>query len=402
MFKIAVGTENILIVMKKSLFSLRKNLMILFIFLSCGILFTSSRSALAASGVTLYTPYSKIAVPPGESISYSIDIINKSSEIQNVEISLEGLPRGWNYTLRSGGWNISEISVLPGEKQTLNLLLEVPLQVNKGMYRFKVNAKGFDSLPLTVTVSEQGTFKTEFTTKQSNLQGATTSNFTFEALIKNLTADNQVYSLNGAAPQGWIVNYTIDFKQISSVSVEPNHSKSLSVQIVPPGETKAGSYKVHLNAITATTSASLDLEVVITGSYGMVLTTPTGLLSDNIPEGEEKKIQLLVRNTGSSDLKDIRFNSSAPANWEVTLDPKKVERLEPGESAQVNAIVKVAKRAIVGDYITRIEASSQGVVSKAEFRISVRTTLFMGWTGIMIILIVFGGVIYLFRRYGRR
>ena len=110
----------------------------------------------------------------------------------------------------------------------------------------------------------------------------------------------------------------------------------------------------------------------------MVLTTPTGLLSDNIPEGEEKKIQLLVRNTGSSDLKDIKFNSSAPANWEVTFDPKKVDRLEPGESAQVNAIVKVAKRAIVGDYITRIEASSQGVVSKAEFRISVRTTLFMG------------------------
>jgi uncharacterized membrane protein len=388
--------------MKKSLFSLRKNLMSLFIFLSCGILFTSSRPALAASGVTLYTPYTKIAVPPGESISYSIDVINKSSEIQNVEISLEGLPQGWNYTLRSGGWNISEISVLPGEKQTLNLLLEVPLQVNKGRYRFKVDAKGFDSLPLTVTVSEQGTFKTEFTTKQSNLQGATTSNFTFEAMIKNLTADNQIYSLNAAAPQGWIVNYTIDFKQISSVSVEPNHSKSLSVQIVPPGETKAGTYKVHLNAITATTSASLDLEVVITGSYEMVLTTPTGLLSDNIPESEEKKIQLLVRNTGSSDLKDIKFNSSAPANWEVTFDPKKVERLEPGESAQVNAIVKVAKRAIVGDYITRIEASSQGVVSKAEFRISVRTTLFMGWAGIMIILIVFGGVVYLLRRYGRR
>jgi uncharacterized membrane protein len=50
----------------------------------------------------------------------------------------------------------------------------------------------------------------------------------------------------------------------------------------------------------------------------------------------------------------------------------------------------------------RIEASSQGVVSKAEFRISVRTTLFMGWIGIMIILLVFGGVVYLFRRYGRR
>ncbi|MGC1391400.1 MAG: NEW3 domain-containing protein [Bacteroidales bacterium] len=388
--------------MKKYLFSHRKNFLSMFLLNLSGILLFCGHPVFAADKITLYTPYTKISVPPGESIDYIIDVINNSNEIQNVEISLEDLPRGWNYVLKSGGWKISQIAVLPGGKQTLNLILDVPLQVNKGSYRFKVDAKGFDSLPLTVTVSEQGTFKTEFTTRQSNLQGPTTSNFTFEAIIKNLTADNQLYSLNASAPQGWIVNYSIDFKQISSVSVDANKSKSLSVQIVPPGETKAGTYKIHLNAVTTSTSANLELEVVITGSYNMVLTTPTGLLSDNIAEGEEKKLKLLVRNTGSSDLKDIRFNSSAPVNWEVTFDPKKVDRLESGESAQIYAIIKVAKRAIVGDYITRIEANSQGVNSKAEFRISVRTPMLLGWTGILIILCVFGAVFYLFRRYGRR
>ena len=134
------------------------------------------------------------------------------------------------------------------------------MQVNKGSYRFKVDAKGFDSLPLTVTVSEQGTFKTEFTVKQANLQGSTTSNFTYEAQIKNLTADNQLYALNASAPPGWIVTFNVDYKQVSSVSIEANHTKSVNIKVVPPLETKAGSYKIMIGAVTASTSATLELE----------------------------------------------------------------------------------------------------------------------------------------------
>ena len=34
----------------------------------------------------LYTPYTKISVPPGESISYSIDVINNSDEVKNATL----------------------------------------------------------------------------------------------------------------------------------------------------------------------------------------------------------------------------------------------------------------------------------------------------------------------------
>jgi uncharacterized membrane protein len=388
--------------MKKSLFTLCANFNSLLVIILSASLISFSSSAMASDKVNLYTPYTKISVPPGESIDYSIDVINNTSEIQKVEISVSGLPRSWNYILKSGGWKISEISVLPGGKQTLSLMVEVPLLVNKGNYHFTVDANGLDSLPLTVTVSEQGTFKTEFTTKQPNLEGSSTSNFNFEAQIRNLTANNQLYALNAIAPQGWNVIFNVDYKQVSSVNIEANHTKSLSMQVVPPAESKAGTYNIVVNAITPTTSASLELEAVITGSYNMLLTTPTGLLSDNISEGEEKRIELVVSNTGSAELKDIKFNYNSPVNWEVTFEPKSIDRLEAGASARVFARVKVAKKAIVGDYVTRIEATAQGINSKAEFRISVRTSLFLRWEGIMIILIVLGGVFYLFRKYGRR
>ncbi|MBS1234037.1 MAG: hypothetical protein H6R34_601 [Bacteroidetes bacterium] len=91
--------------------------------LTC-ILLLSGHFSFAASEVTLYTPYTKISVPPGESIDYSIDVINNTSELRNVEISIVGMPKDWDFILKSGGWNIRQISVLPGEKKSLSLKVE--------------------------------------------------------------------------------------------------------------------------------------------------------------------------------------------------------------------------------------------------------------------------------------
>lgn len=104
--------------------------------------------------------------------------------------------------LKSDNWNINQISVLPGEKKSLSLSVDVPLNVNKGSYRFRVVAGEFDVLTLVVNVTERGTFKTEFTTEQSNMQGQANSSFTFRTDLKNLTADTQLYSLRADAPRG--------------------------------------------------------------------------------------------------------------------------------------------------------------------------------------------------------
>ena len=52
----------------------------------------STRAYGAGECVMLYTPYTKISVPPGESIDYSVDVINKSDEVKNATISVEGMP----------------------------------------------------------------------------------------------------------------------------------------------------------------------------------------------------------------------------------------------------------------------------------------------------------------------
>ena len=367
-----------------------------------GILSLSSYTVFASDGVTLYTPYTKISVPPGESIDYVIDVINNSSEVKNVDISLAGIPKGWNYVLKSGAWTVSQLSILPGGKQIISLKVEVPLKVDKGVYRFRVLAGGFYTLSLTVIVSEQGTFKTEFTAEQPNMEGHATATFTFNANLRNRTADKQLYALMANAPRGWNITFKSNYQQVTSVNIEANATQAVTIEIKPPEKIEAGKYKIPVSATTNTTSAGQDLEVVITGSFGIELTTPTGLLSTTITAGDEKRVPLRVFNTGSSELADIKLGFSAPVNWDVTFDPKNVSNLQPGGEAQVFATIKADKKAIPGDYVTNIEAKTPEVSSKVAFRISVETPMLWGWIGVLIIIAAFGSVYYLFRKYGRR
>ena len=106
--------------------------------------------------MSLYTPLTKIIVPPGQTINYSIDVINNSSSIKTSNIKLVGLPDDWSYELKSGGWNVEQIATMPRGKEKLSLKVNVPLKIDKGTYRFKVLAEGYSSLPLTVIVSKQG------------------------------------------------------------------------------------------------------------------------------------------------------------------------------------------------------------------------------------------------------
>ncbi|RHJ81883.1 hypothetical protein DW103_10445 [Parabacteroides sp. AM08-6] len=375
------------------------NLLIVLLFV---LLPLSTRANGAEKNMMLYTPYTKITVPPGESISYSIDVINNCDEVKNATISVEGMPRGWKYEVKAGGWTLNQLSVLPGEKKTFTMTVEVPMKVNKGTYHFTVAASGLAELPLTVTVSEQGTYQTDFTTKQPNMQGNSKSTFNFNATLKNQTGDQQLYALMATAPRGWNVIFRVGGKQATSAQVEANATENISIDITPPANVKAGSYKIPVHVTTSSTSADLELEVVVTGSYEMELTTPQGLLSSEITAGETKRIDLIVRNDGSAELNDISLSANKPVDWEVSFEPSKIEKLPAGSSVNVNATIKASKKALPGDYVTKMTAKTPEVNQTVEFRVMVRTPMIYGWLGILIIVVVLGGVYYLFRKYGRR
>ena len=246
-----------------------------------------------ADSVILYTPFTKISVPPGQSVDYTVDLINNTGEIITADLILSGLPSSWNYSLRNGVYNVQQISVLPGEKKSINLTVAVPVKVNKGSYPVRLAAGKFCELPLTITVSEQGTFKTEFSTEQANIQGNNTSVFTYQAMLRNVTGEKQLYTIMGDAPPGWNIIFRYNGQQVTSVEVEENSIANINIEIDPPDIIEAGTYRIPVHAANKSSSADLVLEAVIKGSYGMELTTPTGLLSTQLPQAIRKGLSLL-------------------------------------------------------------------------------------------------------------
>jgi uncharacterized membrane protein len=361
----------------------------------------SSLHANESKTVELYTSNTKISIPPGESIDYSIEVSNHSEVTQYCNLRLSGIPSSWTYSLKSGLYNIKQIALQAGGKNIISLKIEVPLKVNKGDYKIVLYA-GDASLPLIVNISKQGSYNTEFTTGQANMEGNSKSNFTFRTDIKNRTGDKQLYSLKGIAPRGWQVIFKPSGQQATAVEIEPNSSKDVIIEVKPPQNVKAGSYIIPVSATTNLTSADLELEVVITGTYELELTTPTGLVSTKVTAGGERNLELLVRNTGSSILSNVRLSATKPSGWVVEFEPSEIANIEPGQISIVALKLKADKNAIAGDYIAKFTASIPEVSSDVTFRVAVKTPVLWGWIGILVILIAMGIIIYLFRKYGRR
>ena len=355
-----------------------------------------------AAGVELHTPYVRISVPPGESVDYTIDVKNNTGETQDIPLYVTGIPKDWTYSLKGGGYSLQELSLLPGQTRSVVLKVDVPQKINKGIYKINIVAKNYDALHLQINVSTQGTYKTEFTTRQINMQGHAKSKFNFTTTLRNLTGEKQEYALHATPPPGWSVIFKPNYKQATAVEVTPNSTSNVSVEISPPFNVQAGTYKIPVEASNRSTSASLELEVVVTGSYDMNLSTPTGRLSDNLTAGKEKRIDLTVINTGTSTLKNIIFSASKPQNWEVKFEPDTLTAVVAGGNSNVVAIVKAYDKSIPGDYAIKFSARTKEVSSEATFRLMVKTPILWGWLGIMIIIAVIAAIFILFRKYGRR
>ena len=271
----------------------------------------------------------------------------------------------------------------------------------------KVRAEGgglASVLTLDLLVSREGTGGGEMIAQYPQLQGPSGATFQFRVDLTNNTPREQSYSLGAQVPAGWQVSFSpaYDSKQIASLSLEAGKSQGLDVKITPPEHVAAGTYTIPVTAVSADSRVQTELQVIITGTYDLVLTTPSGRLNAQTVAGRETALTLEVQNHGSADLENISFSSREPSGWSVTFSPEEIDLLAPGEARQVTAYIKPAAKAIAGDYLVNLTASTRETSGTAQIRVLVKTSTLWGLVGIVIILAVIAGVGAAFRQYGRR
>ncbi|THF75856.1 COG1470 family protein [Cohnella fermenti] len=368
----------------------------------CVAALAASASAFAAGGAKLYTPYTSLSAAAGESLSYSIELINDGDSIQTADLSYDTPGSNWTIDLTAGGHPIKQVAVKPGESESVNLNVQVPYEVNKGDYALHVNAGAFGSLALKINIAEQGTYKTELTAEQPNMQGHSDSTFTYNLTLSNRTAGKQQYALSADAPVGWDYHFSANGSNVTAVDLDANGTQSITLTLTPASKATADTYEIPIQASNSSTSAKATMQAVITGTYGLNLTTSDQRLSANVTAGGTKNLELVVQNTGTSDLENISLTSTTPTDWEVTFEPKTISSIKPGESVPVTATIKSSGKALSGDYVVGLSAQSTEKSSDAAIRVTVKTSVLWGWIGVVIIAAVLAGIYGLFRKYGRR
>lgn len=84
-------------------------------------------------------------------------------------------------------------------------------------------------------------------------------------------------------------------------------------------------------------------------------------LNKEVRAGQENRLFLEVRNTGTEALTRLRFSSTRPAGWSVEFKPAEVERLGPGGVQTVDMIIIPLRNAPAGAYSMTIIAEANEV-----------------------------------------
>jgi uncharacterized membrane protein len=364
-------------------------------------------------GIALYTEYSGVIVPVGESVRMDLTVENKGKRDETIALKLTAVPKGWRASLKGGSFTVTGVSVPDGKTRTLAFSAEPEKGLGPGTYTFEIQGITADEkLSATHTIavttrerSRMGTEDIQITTSYPVLRGQTDATFEFSLDVANKSDNDRTFNLAAQMPEKWEVNFKPGYesKQISSLRIRGSGSQTVAVSVSPPRDATAGEYPILVRISAGESKAEVPLRVVLTGIYKLDAVTPTGLMSAEAVTGKPTTVSLLVKNTGSAVNRNISLSSFKPENWKVEFKPEKIEALEPNAIKQVEATITPAATALVGDYSVGLSADGERGSSKmVELRVTVRAPTAWGWIGVGLIAVAIGGMGALFIWLGRR
>jgi uncharacterized membrane protein len=361
----------------------------------------------APQSLTLFTLYPAQEIAIGENVSLDLRL-RGGSALQMVRLSVQDLPKDWTATFRGGGKVIQAAYVDPQAKDdtTVQLSIQLPKDVVANTYRFLLLASGEkDSarLPIELTVKEKLPPSLAFDVELPTIQGAPDSTFTYNATLKNDGDEDLTVSLLAKAPQGFQVDFKLAGQEVTSMPLPANQSKSLSVEAKAFGQLRAGPYQFDVQAQADQAQAVTTLVADVIGQSNLSLTAPDDRLSGQAYAGSQTPFTLILQNTGSAPVRNVKLSASAPSGWSVTFAPEQIPEVPSGQQFEVTANVKPTDQAVAGDYMVTMTAQPQDGASKsAEFRITVLTSTLWGIVGVGLIAVAVVVVGLAVMRFGRR
>jgi uncharacterized membrane protein len=358
-------------------------------------------------GLFLLTDYPAVSVRPGTTSTINMRLQNYALPPERLALSVDGVPQGWTATLVGGGQPIGAVLPATNSSVSLELRLDVPKDAKLGTNNLTITAKGAATtitLPVVVTLVKDLPAKLTINPQLPDLRGTSKSTFEYILSIKNESGKKIVVSLSAEAPQNFDATYTEQYgsQELNAVPLDPNQSKEVKLKVRPPSTIGAGQYKVTAKATAEDATVTTVLGLDITGQPKLELAGREGLLSARASAGIETSIPVIISNTGTAPAEGVELSGTGPSGWKIEFNPKTIDRIPPNEQKEVQALVTPTAKAVAGDYVATLRASSRGEQASQTFRVAVTTSTMWGIVGaglIGVALLVMVGAV---ARFGRR
>lgn len=371
-----------------------------------GTALLGSATAHADATLVLTTPYPSVEAQPGTDVKLELAVASAAPEVVDLDVS--GLPDGWTATLRGGGFVIHSITSKPDTGATADLEISVPADAAAGEYPITVIAQdatgGRSQTDIDLMVAEQVNNGIRLSADFPSLSGDPGTAFTYSLTVDNDTPIEQTFTFDPSAPQGWEVSASPTAQaKAQTVTVEAGDTTTVDVTATPPESAAEGQYPIDV-AVTGTNGArgTIELEAVVQGTPNLVLGTADQRLDVTGKANTEKRVPMIVANTGTAALESVKLAGTAPTGWEVSFDPESIASVQPGETAQVSAVIKPSDDAVAGDYSLTVRASAGSLSSSSDLRYSLEGSRTLGIVAIGVIVAAFAVLAGVFFKFGRR
>lgn len=358
-----------------------------------------------AADLVVSTPYPEVVARPGSLVKFDLQV--NAPAVTVAQLKVDQLPDGWKTTLRGGGFVVNAVTATPDTPGKFTVEVVVPPDASTDTYSFQViasDAAGDAPLPLSVQVQAEVDSGVGVKADFPSLRGEPGTAFSYTLTVTNNTPESQTFTFTAEGPQGWTVTASpATAANANTVTIDADGTSDVKVSATPPDGVDEGSYPINVT-ITSDKggTGALQLTAEVTGSAKLAVATADQRLNVSGKANSEKRVTLVVANSGTASLTGVQFAATPPSGWTVTFDPPKVDEVKPNETTQVVAIIKPTKNALAGDYAIGVRASAGSQSSSLDLRYGVKGSQTLGIVAIVIIAITFIGLAWLFRRLGRR
>ncbi len=367
----------------------------------------SAPSAPKATGLWLMTDFPELTGEIGNETKINLTLENSNLPPERVELSVDGLPTGWDWKLTGDGREISAAMVGPDESRSLVLSVTPPKDAKSDPVSFQVVAKATDqslTLPMTMRLTAAAPAKLDLEPELPALRGTPSSSFDFQVAITNDSPEDATVNLIAQTPDGFVTTFKEQYgsQELTSLPIKAGEKKTVKVSVQPPHDAPAGDYPVLVQATSTKASGEVPLVAQVTGQPHLALSGPNGRLSGEATAGKAETFAFDIGNSGSAPAKAIHFTASAPSGWKVAFRPDQMPGLDIDGHQPVQVEITPSEKAIAGDYMVTVRSNGDGASDSAEFRVTVKTSTVWGVAGLGIISASVLVLALAVTRYGRR